>query len=145
MASSWLMLSPREACMKACVVGYQGDQVSPDSRSLLLDVMHRWVEGLREGARSELLSATVRQASAEEAAQQLLETVKAQSRSCMAIELIEGECLVLAREDVLRRLGSQGVAERAHHESLLRAKAAGIPYNEDSLAFYESQQHEQPA
>jgi len=142
--TAWLMLSPREACQRASVVGYQAGEVSPDSRSLLMDVLQRWVDGLRERARTDLMSATVRQASAEDAAATLLEAAQERTEPCMAIELVAGECLVLAREDVLRRLGTQGIVERAHREALLRARRMGQPYNEEALRFYESQKHEQP-
>lgn len=133
---SWSMCDPKQAHAQAVVVGFDDRGISSDSRELFRDALQRWVQALYEIKRDELLSATVRQASAEYAAQELLARAQSTQQPCLGVELIEGEYLILAREDILRALGAQRIVEAAHREALERAKESGRPYNAQALRVY---------
>ena len=144
-SASWLEMDPRQACQRACVVGFGAAGVSADSQGLLEEVVQRWVEHLAQRRKAELFSATVRQASVSEATQRLLRRARQSGRDCLALNLFKGECLVLAREEVLRRLGTVEVVEKAHFEALRRARDQGQPVNAEALKYYEARHAQRPA
>lgn len=130
----WLLLDPDEALRRSFVIGWQENGFLSDSKSLLEEILARWIDRLHENAQGNL---TTRQASIEEAMSILLDAVRERGLPCMAVELLPGECLILAHEDVLRQVKTPIIVERAHYESLLQARELGLPYNEQALRFHE--------
>lgn len=145
LSGQWVMLDARQVQERCVLVGYTPSGLLPESRDDLEEALQRWVESLREVARAELMSATVRHAGVEAAAAQIIEAVRNSGRACMAMELMPGECLLAARADVLRSQGPGALIRQAHHQALLAAKQQGLPYNTEALDWYEQQHVEQLA
>lgn len=123
------------------------DEAATGGYSLNVDVLaalrgeiQAWFKALRDQGLmvTDLLSVSVRDQSARQVIQRLLDKAyKAPSKAWMTA-LPTGKQIVIAPSAVVNSVGFEGVSQVAHERAIRTAQACGKPFNSQALAHYQS-------